>query len=610
MSVKLSELPKAAKNLLMVAADVIVMPLALWSALALRLGEWQLNPAPPWWAFAMTVLVSLPIFLRMGLYRAVVRYLEGRAFLVIVQASLLAAGLFALVVEVVGPAGLPRSALVIYAILSSGYVGLTRLLARQFLRQEDAGRVAQKRVLVYGAGAAGRQLVQAMGQLQGFRAVGLVDDKSELHGRSILGLQVYPSLDMPTLVRRLRVHIVIVAIPSLTAGQRAELLRRLEPLGIDVRLTPGMAELMNGTLQPSDIREVSPEDLLGRDPVSLDQASLQTFLRQKTILVTGAGGSIGSELCRQIAVFEPRLMVLFDVSEFALYTLREEFVIAWPQLEIVFAVGDVKNRDRVAALMSTHRPQAVFHAAAYKHVPMMEQVNAWEALRNNTWGTWVVGQAAIDAGVEKFVLVSTDKAVNPTNVMGATKRLAERVCQALHAQGGTRFEMVRFGNVLGSSGSVIPKFRDQIAKGGPITVTHPDIVRYFMSIPEAAQLVLQAACMGQGGEVFVLDMGEPVRIVDLACRMIHLSGHSETDIEIEFTGLRPGEKLYEELLADSEFTRATHHPKIRVARVTETTVEWCSELIDWVNRNPVLDDEAVRSAMSTLLPEYRPWVVS
>lgn len=606
MSIQLSSLPKAAKHLLMVAVDMLVLPLALWSAVALRLGEWRIDPAPHWTFFALTVLISLPIFLRMGLYRAVVRYLESRAFLAIVQASLLAASLFALVVVVLDPPGLPWSALVIYAILSSGYVGATRLLARQWLRQE-AGKPERKPVLVYGAGAAGRQLVQALRQLPAYQPVAFVDDNPDLHGRTVLGLQVYAGLDMRTLVRRLGVHTVIVAIPSLAARSRADLLRRLESLSVEVRLVPGMADLMDRPLESTDIREVSPEDLLGRDPVSLDQAGLRGLLHQQVIMVTGAGGSIGSELCRQIAAFAPRQLVFYDISEFSLYALREEFVGRWPDLEIVCAVGDVKFRDRVTAVMTTYQPTVVFHAAAYKHVPMMEEVNAWEALRNNTWGTWVVGQSAIDCGVQKFVLVSTDKAVNPTNVMGATKRLAEMVCQALHAQGATCFEMVRFGNVLGSSGSVIPKFRDQIVRGGPITVTHPDIVRYFMSIPEAAQLVLQAACMGRGGEVFVLDMGEPVRIVDLAQKMIRLSGRSEQDIGIEFTGLRPGEKLFEELLADSEFTRATHHPKIRIARVAESTPLWCSELVTWVEAHPVLDDAEVRQAIAALLPEYQPW---
>jgi len=332
------------------------------------------------------------------------------------------------------------------------------------------------------------------------------------------------------------------------------------------------------------------------------------LLRDRVVMVTGAGGSIGSELCRQIARYRPQRLLLFDIGEFALYSLREEFIARWPEVSLICAIGDVKNAARVRQIVEEYRPSVVFHAAAYKHVPLMEEVNAWESVRNNTWGTYVVGRTAIDLGVEKFVLVSTDKAVNPTNVMGATKRLAEIVCQTLHGEGRTKFEMVRFGNVLGSSGSVIPKFRDQIAKGGPITVTHPDIVRYFMSIPEAAQLVLQAGCMGHGGEVFVLDMGEPVRIVDLARNMIRLSGFTEEQIGIDFTGLRPGEKLFEELLADSEFTRPTHHPKIRVAKVADVAIGWSLQLTGWIDSSVYMSDAAVRRKLAELLPEYRPWV--
>jgi FlaA1/EpsC-like NDP-sugar epimerase len=379
-------------------------------------------------------------------------------------------------------------------------------------------------------------------------------------------------------------------------------------LNIEVRLVPGVADLIRHDLVMSDVREVRPEDLLGRDAVQLDSGALHQFLEGRVVMVTGAGGSIGSELCRQIARYKPSRLVLFEMGEFALYTLREEFVALFPKVPLICAVGDVKNVVRVDEIMAMHRPAVVFHAAAYKHVPLMEEINAWEALRNNTFGTYVVGHAATRYGVEKFVLVSTDKAVNPTNVMGASKRLAELVCQALHPMEGTRFEIVRFGNVLGSSGSVIPKFRDQIAAGGPITVTHPEIVRYFMSISEAAQLVLQAACMGQGGEVFVLDMGEPVKIVDLARNMIRLSGYSEAQIGIEFTGLRPGEKLYEELLTDGEFSRATHHPKIRVARVNEAAEKDWLQLQDWIMNPGCFSDEEVRSRMAALLPEYRPWV--
>jgi FlaA1/EpsC-like NDP-sugar epimerase len=601
----LNRLPQQAKNLLMVVADAIVLPLALWSALALRLGSISFEP-PPWWAYAATVVVSLPIFLRQGLYRAVIRYLETRAFVAVIGASLAAATLFAALMLALDAPGIPRTSLIIYGVLSAAYAVLARLAAREVLRGVE-GRPARQPVAVYGAGQAGRQLVQVLRYSSEFRAVVFVDDDAGLLGRTLMGLPVRSSLDLPDLVGRLDLGAVIVAIPSLTPGRRAALLQRLGALGIEVRLVPSMAELLRGDISVAELRQVHPEDLLGRDAVEIDVPAMRSLLHDQVVMITGAGGSIGSELCRQIAKYRPRCMLLFEISEYALYRLREEMVARWPQVQLVCAVGDVKNAVRVGEVMRAHRPRVVFHAAAYKHVPLMEEVNAWEALRNNTWGTQVVGRAAIEHGVHKFVLVSTDKAVNPTNVMGASKRLAEMVCQALHGQGRTRFEMVRFGNVLGSSGSVIPKFRDQIAKGGPITVTHPDIVRYFMSISEAAQLVLQAGCMGNGGEVFVLDMGEPVRIVDLARNMIRLSGLSEQQIAVEFTGLRPGEKLYEELLADSEFTRPTHHPKIRVAKVVDVDADWLHRLADWVQGHPSQTDDEVRDRIARLLPEYKAW---
>jgi FlaA1/EpsC-like NDP-sugar epimerase len=607
MILQLSKLPRVAKDLLMVGADVLVLPVALWSAVVLRTGQWSLEPGPPWWAYVATVVVSVPVFLRQGLYRAVVRYLETRAFLTVVGAALAASALFTAVMLALDTPGIPLSAYVIYALLSASYAVLMRVLGRQVLRKEQSP-YDRRPVAIFGAGDAGRQLAQALRQAPDFKPVLLIDDNAKLQGRTMIGLPVMAVADLPAAVERLGVKMVIVAIPSLTPGQRAELLRRLEPLELDVRLLPSMSDLIRGgDFGPSNLRRVSPEDLLGRDAVHLDNAGLQLLLQHRVVMVTGAGGSIGSELCRQIAAFRPSRVVFFDISELALYALKEEFNARWPHLPVVCAIGDVKNATRINGILHTHRPAVIFHAAAYKHVPLMEEVNAWEAVCNNTWGTYVVGRAAIKHQVEKFVLVSTDKAVNPTNVMGATKLLAEMTCQSLHREGKTRFEMVRFGNVLGSSGSVIPKFRDQIASGGPVTVTHPEIVRYFMSIPEAAQLVLQAAFMGEGGEVFVLDMGEPVRIVDLARKMIRLSGTTEEHIQIEFTGLRPGEKLYEELLADSEFTRPTHHPKIRVARVAEVPGDWEQRLTEWVQSSGGATDAEVRTKLAELLPQYRPW---
>ena len=367
---------------------------------------------------------------------------------------------------------------------------------------------------------------------------------------------------------------------------------------------PSFDDLLSGKVTVSQIRHVELDDLLGRDPVVLDSAGLQELFAGKTILVTGAGGSIGSELCRQIARFKPQRLILFDLNEYALYRIEQEFQRDFPDTAIVCAIGDIKNRARVDQVLAHYRPSVVFHAAAYKHVPLMEEQNAWEAVLNNALGTYVLAQAAVEHRIEKFVLVSTDKAVNPTNVMGASKRLAEMLCQALQQSSHTRFVMVRFGNVLGSTGSVIPKFREQIEKGGPVTVTHPEIMRYFMSIPEAAQLVLQSAVMGKGGEIFVMDMGEPVKIPDLAKDLIHLSGFSEEEIKIVYMGLRPGEKLYEELLADEENTLPTPHPKLRIAKARPVEVQWLNLVLTWFAQPQALNGDQVKQDLSKWVPEY------
>ena len=376
--------------------------------------------------------------------------------------------------------------------------------------------------------------------------------------------------------------------------------------GAHVFTVPGLEDVMAGRVAISAIRPVEIEDLLGREPVWIDTQHVAAMVAGKTILVTGAGGSIGSELCRQLARFLPRQLVFYEQSEFALYTLEQWFALHMPEIALVALAGDVKDVARLDEIFAAFRPQVVFHAAAYKHVPLMEVGNAWQAVRNNVMGTLQVAETANRFCADRFVLISTDKAVNPTNVMGATKRLAEMVCEALHAQGRvTQFGMVRFGNVLGSTGSVIPKFQEQIARGGPVTVTHPEITRYFMSIPEAAQLVLQAAAMGSGGEIFVLDMGAPVKIVDLARKMIHLCGYSDREIRIEFTGLRPGEKLFEELLADAEQTCQTPHPKLRIARARAVADDFLSSLRPWFAETTQSDD-LVREVLMRWVPEYRP----
>jgi FlaA1/EpsC-like NDP-sugar epimerase len=373
---------------------------------------------------------------------------------------------------------------------------------------------------------------------------------------------------------------------------------------VAIMTVPSLNNVVGGKGAVARIRKVAVDDLMKREPVTLDDAGLHDLLTNQVVMVTGAGGSIGAELCRQIAAYHPAMLVLFEMNEYAMYKADEQLREAFPDIPVESVVGDIKNTRRVEQVMHQYSPALVFHAAAYKHVPLMEEANAWEAVQNNVLGTYVVARAAIDVGVKKFVFVSTDKAVNPTNVMGATKRLAEMVCQALQAGSNTRFEMVRFGNVLGSAGSVIPKFQEQIDKGGPVTVTHPEMVRYFMSIPEAAQLVLQAGCMGLGGEIFVMDMGEPVKIVDLARDMIRLSELSENEIRIVYTGLRPGEKLFEELLADDEHTRPTPHPKLRIAKAREVGADWIDGLLPWLHQDRIPSDSEVRRDLKRWVPEY------
>jgi FlaA1/EpsC-like NDP-sugar epimerase len=437
----------------------------------------------------------------------------------------------------------------------------------------------------------------------------MVDDDPAKAGLELFGHPVAGAIDLlPQVLQDFKAQHVILAMPSASGETLSHAADIAVRAGAHVFTVPGLEDLMSGKVAVNAMRPVDIEDLLGREPVKIDSAHVQRMITRRTVLITGAGGSIGSELCRQLARFAPARLVLVEASEFALYRIEQWFRVHLPELEIVPLAGDVRDAARLDEIFAAWRPQLVFHAAAYKHVPLMEVANAWQAVRNNVLGTLQVAAHAQRHGAERFVLISTDKAVNPTNVMGATKRLAEMACEALHSSGSgsTQMEMVRFGNVLGSTGSVIPKFTEQIARGGPVTVTHPEINRYFMSIPEAAQLVLQAAAMGHGGEIFVLDMGEPVKIVDLARNMIRLSGYSEDEIRIEFTGLRPGEKLYEELLADAEETRETPHPKLRIARSRPVAESFLDELGAWLSQPGPVSDETVRTGLKRWVPEYEP----
>ncbi|KUZ63290.1 multidrug MFS transporter [Burkholderia ubonensis] len=504
---------------------------------------------------------------------------------------------------------IPRSVLLLSPMLLFLIMGGARALYRatkEFYLY--GGLVGQgKPVLVVGAGTAGANLARELSRSGEWRLVGLLDDDVTKHGREIYGHKVLGSInDLAHWTEAMKVEYAIIAIPSASVETQRRVATLCVRAGVKAMVLPSLTSLMPGQAFLSQVRQIDLEDLLGRDAVTIDTPHVEALLHGRVVMVTGAGGSIGSELCRQILRFAPAQVVVFDISEYAIYRLTEELRERFPEQPVVPIIGDAKDSLLLDQVMSRHAPHIVFHAAAYKHVPLMEELNAWQALRNNVLGTYRVARAAIRHDVSHFVLISTDKAVNPTNVMGASKRLAEMACQALQQTSEhTQFETVRFGNVLGSAGSVIPKFQQQIAKGGPVTVTHPEITRFFMTIPEASQLVLQASSMGQGGEIFILDMGEPVKIVDLARDLIRLYGFSEDQIRIEFTGLRPGEKLYEELLADDETTTRTPHPKLRIARAREVPDHLLDELLPWLMQHRVLSDDEVRRDLRRWVPEYQ-----
>ncbi|MBV6475700.1 MAG: polysaccharide biosynthesis protein [Rhodocyclaceae bacterium] len=549
------------------------------------------------------------VFFAYGVNRGLWRYVSLKDIQRIVLAVALAAVLVGAGVFMLQLRDVPRSVLILQPLLLVMAMGGMRFVYRAWHEHQLYGGIhlEGEPVFLLGAGDASVMLLRELKRSKEWRVVGLLDDEAGKHGRSIDGVRVLGRLDaVASLAERMQVKNAIIAMPSASAGVRRRAAEAAASAGLTVQTVPAIDDLLSGRVSISQLRKIELEDLLGREEVKLDSESLHRLLAGRTILVTGAGGSIGSELARQIARFDPKRLLLFELSEFALYGIVEEFADRYPDISVSGLVGDVKDALRVGGVFAKYRPEVVFHAAAYKHVPLMENENAWEAVRNNVLGTMRVAEAAQAHGASEFVLISTDKAVNPTNVMGTTKRVAEMVCQGLQRPGGTRLVTVRFGNVLGSNGSVIPKFREQITRGGPVTVTHPDIVRYFMSIPEAAQLVLQAGQMGKGGEIFVLDMGEPVKIVDLARDMIRLSGFSEEDIRIVFTGLRPGEKLFEELLADGEHTLPTPHPKLRIAR-TQAAMgkEELACLRDWL-LGPGQDEVVVKQRLGQLVPEYQP----
>jgi FlaA1/EpsC-like NDP-sugar epimerase len=601
------------RTLAIILHDILAATFAWLVAYWLR---FNLAMPPEFQAAALSTLIWVVplqalVFWRFGLYRGIWRF----ASLPDLKRIVLAVGLAALLVPLVlvlfrVSTVVPRSVLILDPLLLVVLMGGSRLAYRAWKEHRLASVLHpdSKPVLVAGAGSAADFLLRELARNPaGFHVVGLLDDSRDKQGRLVQGIPVLGALDDAAAVaKKMEVSDIVLALPSAAHEVRRRITQTCTDAGLSVMTIPSLEDLVAGRVSVSSLRRIELEDLLGRDPVELDDSGLHRLLTGQVVMVTGAGGSIGSELCRQVARFEPARLVLFEQSELALYAMEQELPQRFPGLQIAPVIGDAKNAAWVNQVMAAHRPAVVFHAAAYKHVPLMENGNAWEAVRNNVLGTQVVAAAAQANGVGKFVMISTDKAVNPTNVMGATKRLAEMACQAMQQASGTRFVSVRFGNVLGSSGSVIPKFQKQIEAGGPVTVTHPEITRYFMSIPEAAQLVLQAGLMGEGGEIFVLDMGEPVKIAELARLMIRLSGADEDRIRIEYTGLRPGEKLYEELLADDESTLPTPHPKLRVAKARAGDVGWHGECLDWLALAGFQDEASVKRQLKMWVPEYQP----
>jgi len=630
------KLPRFAKRFIALILDACLCILAVWFAFYLRIGIWMPLSGVPIIAMGASLLLALPIFIFFGLYRAIFRYSGWPALMTVAKAALVYGIAYGTIFTAVGVEGVPRTVGIIQPLLLFISVGVLRAFARFWL-----GGISPKnslvlgmlpRVLIYGAGAAGRQLAAAMRNSNQVQVVGYLDDDPNLHGGVLNGLVIFKPEELSALVNSLGVTDVLLAIPSASRARRNQVLALISDAKVAVRTLPDLSDLAKGKITASDLRELEVEDLLGRESVRPDASLLKRNINNEVVLVTGAGGSIGSELCRQIIKQNPKTLILFEQSEFALYSIHQELIkkieaMAQDELgqsmslahallpTLIPVLGSVRDSELSTKVLDQYQPKTIFHAAAYKHVPLVED-NIAEGVKNNVLGTQTIAKAAIACGVSNFVLISTDKAVRPTNVMGATKRLAEMVLQALANSGlvnHTTFSMVRFVNVLDSSGSVVPLFRKQIKDGGPITVTHPEVTRYFMTIPEAASLVIQAGAMAKGGDVFVLDMGEPVRIMDLARHMIDLSGleersiaNPEGDIEIEISGLRPGEKLYEELLI-GENPQSTEHLLIMKANEQFLPLALLEQkLVDLENLLYAGDAPQIKVALQKLVEGYVP----
>ena len=634
-ALSLLRLSRAVKRVIAVSVDASLCVFTVWFALYLRLGEFVSLSGQPLWAVLAALFIAIPLFVVFGLYRAIFRFSGWPALMTVAQAIGVYGLLYAAIFTAIGIEGIPRTVGLIQPLLLLLVVGGSRALARYWLggMYQSQLRVGETvKVLIYGAGNAGRQLAAAIGNSSSMRVVGFLDDDQRLQGRVLNGLPIYRPSDLLNLVDSLRISDVLLALPAISRKRRNEILNEMLQARVSVRTLPSVAELVEGKVSTLDLRELDIEDLLGRDPVEPNDTLIRKNINDKVVLVTGAGGSIGSELCRQIVLANPRILLLIEQSEFALYVIHQELMSLKASramnIEVIPLLASVRDEQHLDIILNAWRPNTIFHAAAYKHVPLVEH-NPVEGIKNNVFGTLTMARVAAKYQVEDFVLISTDKAVRPTNIMGASKRLAEMVLQAIdqsarqnNMASGTRFSMVRFGNVLGSSGSVVPMFRRQIRDGGPITLTHKDIARYFMTIPEAAQLVIQAGAMAEGGDVFVLDMGQPVKIMDLARRMVELSGlvvrdeaEPDGDISIDIIGLRPGEKLYEELLIGDNPVSTKHQ---RIMKAREEVLPWpaLEKQLELLKHALTTQDiEQIRLLLSQLVSGYVPseqivdWVV-
>lgn len=610
------ELPRRQKQAIAALADLFFVSLTFIAALALHFNSLQSAEFSKYvWLILAAPVVSIPIYARIGLYRAIIRYIDHQIVMTVIKGAAMSVVVLAVLAALSLGATFSPTPFVIFMANLVLYLLASRFMARGFFLGD---RRASERVnvVIYGAGNAGVQLANALLPGKEHFPVAFVDDNPQLHKVTISGIKVYSSDRIAHLVQKYEAGAVLLAMPSLTHAEQNRIIDRLTPLKVKIKITAPVKNLVKGMSRASDVRQIEIEDLLSRDPVAPNESLLSVCITGKSVAVSGAGGSIGSELCRQIVKLKPRRLVLLEISEYSLYAidqeLRNAIAATGHDIELVPFMGSVLDQEKARKIFEQYEVETVYHAAAYKHVPLVEQ-NPVEGIRNNVFGTLNFARAAVAAKVKCFVLVSTDKAVRPTNVMGTTKRLAELILQAFARQhSGTRFCMVRFGNVLGSSGSVVPLFRRQIAAGGPVTLTHPEITRYFMTIPEASQLVIQAGSMGQGGDVFVLDMGEPVKIADLAKKMIHLSGNevrstnSQNGIEIQYVGLRPGEKLYEELLIGDNVS-GTEHPLIMRAQEVEIAWPFLEMMLKQLDDACLRGDQAViRAQLRKIVPEFAP----